>query len=159
MERQIDRPQPKWVRFFNKCRYEQGRKLTPVQFHDHGKGLQGHYSLDKGVMHNVILVNLYGMELMNFYSGGTSREGGNGVSRVWSWQPGRMGWSHSIMFLVGLAMVPTFTEANIVPNTSPPRIVVKGYDSARPERVRSSAVPQHCINWGSSMETKTMHEG
>ena len=66
---------------------------------------------------------------------------------------------HGITLLVGLAMAPTFTEANTLPNTSPPRIMVKGYDCTRPKRERSSAVPQHCVNWGSSMETTTNDEG
>ena len=60
--------------------------------------------------------------------------------------------SHKMLFVMGLTMFPVLTDANVLPSSTLPRVRIQGYDCAKPERIRSSAVPQHCSNWKHSMD-------
>ena len=63
--------------------------------------------------------------------------------------------SHKLLFIVGLAMFPVIIDANVLPSSSLPRVRMQGYDCTKPERIRSSAVPQHCANWDHTRDVKT----
>ena len=112
-------------------------------------------------MHNVVVASFYGKSLMQFYSGnvhrvrdpqkGPSRH--NGSESRWN----TLG-SHKMLFIVGLAMCPMFIDANVLPSSSLTRVRVQDVDCTKLERVRSSAVLQHCTDWDQPMDNETRNQ-
>ena len=62
---------------------------------------------------------------------------------------------NKMLLIVGLTMFPGFGDASVGASINLPRVRVQGYDCRKPARVRSSAVPQHCLTWNKDSTTET----